>query len=88
VTGEEITRQVQDIVAGVAGVHRTPADAGPDTPLGEDGFWLDSVDFLEVIVACEQAFGTEFGAEADVTPDNLRTVRTLAETIQAKLRAG
>jgi acyl carrier protein len=49
---EQLTKQVQAIVARVAGPDRTPRDAGPDTPVGEEGFWLDSVDPVEVIVRC------------------------------------
>jgi acyl carrier protein len=79
--------RVQAVVVRTAGPARTPADAGPDTPLGEGGFWLDSVDLLELIVACESEFGVNFAGETDLTADRLSTVRTLAGLILGKAPA-
>jgi len=76
--------RVQAIVALIAGPHQSPPDAGPDTPLGEGGFWLDSVSLLEVIIACETEFETVFDPEADLTEESLRTVRSLFRLIQTK----
>src|SRR5262249_14369908 len=56
-TNDSIVERVHAIVNQIAGPGRTPDDAGPDTPLGESGYWLDSVDVLEVLVACEHEFG-------------------------------
>jgi len=81
---DSILDRVQRLVAQAAGDARIPADAGPDTPLGEDGFWLDSVDLVEVIVACEGEFGVAFDGETDLTPESLRTVRSLATLIRSK----
>ena len=78
---DSVLDRVQQIIVGVAGAERTPANAGPDTPLGEEGFWLDSVDILEVLLACEHEFGTSF--KANLADEGLRTVRSLAEAIQA-----
>jgi hypothetical protein len=55
VNAAQVLEGVQAIVAEIAGAHRTPSDAGPETPLGEDGFWLDSIDVLEVILACRRS---------------------------------
>jgi acyl carrier protein len=76
--------RVQRIVERQAGVSRTPPDASPDTALGEGGFWLDSVDLLDVIVASEQAFGVSFDGEVDLTPETLTTIRSLAALIRSK----
>jgi acyl carrier protein len=83
VTGDRILDRVQAVVARIAGPSRTPRDAGPDTPLGEGGYWLDSVDLLEVIVACEKEFGL-FDDERDLTTEGLGTARNLAEVIRRK----
>jgi acyl carrier protein len=85
-TADEILDRVRRIVAEISGAQRTPPGAGAHTPLGEDGFWLDSIDFLEIVVACQEVFGTEFDPESDLTADNLRTVGSLAAMIAAKLR--
>ena len=83
-TGSALPERVRQVVARIAGPARTPSDAGPDTPLAAGGFWLDSVDLVEVIVACEVEFAVTFEGEADLTPEALRTVRTLADLIRSK----
>jgi acyl carrier protein len=80
----EILARVQRIVAQQAGASRTPADASPDTPLGEAGFWLDSLDLVDVIVACEREFGIGFDGETELTPETLATVRSLTALISGK----
>ena len=84
-TGDDILPRVQAIVGDVAGPDRTPAGAGPDTPLGEAGYWLDSVDVLEVILACEREFGTVFEAGSDLTGGALGSVRGLADLIRSRM---
>lgn len=84
-TRDDVARRVHEIVAGVAGADRTPANPGPDTPLGAEGFWLDSVELLEVIIACEQEFTIELFGEGEDASAQLRTVETLAEAIHARL---
>jgi hypothetical protein len=69
----------------IAGAGRTPPpDAGHGTPLGAGGFRLDSVELLELIVACEDAFGVTFDPETDLTPTTLKTVKSFADVIRAK----
>lgn len=76
--------RVQAIVTGIAGPAQTPPDAGPDTPLGTDGFWLDSITTLEVILACEEEFGVTLDWEADLTPTALSTIRSFAEAVRKR----
>ena len=82
--GASLLERVQTVVAQVAGPSRTPPDAGPDTPLGDGGFWLDSVDLVEVVVACESEFEVSFEGETDLTCETLHSGRTLAELIESK----
>jgi acyl carrier protein len=86
-TERPIADRVLDLVLRIAGPARTPANAGVDTPLGAGGFWLDSVDLVEVAVACEQEFALVFEGEDDLTREALATARSLAEVIAEK-RAG
>jgi acyl carrier protein len=86
-TADPILERVQALVTEVAGPERAPADADPDTPLGDSGYWLDSVDVLEVILACEREFGTVFEEGADLTPDTLYSARRLADLVRSKLSA-
>jgi acyl carrier protein len=79
--------RVQAIVTRIAGPDRTPRGAGLDMPLRDGGFWLESVDLLEVIIACEAEFEVVFNPETDFTDHTLSTVKTLFDLIRAK-RAG
>lgn len=76
--------RVEAIVVKIAGPHRTPADVGVDTALGEGGFWLDSLGLLEVIIACEDEFGIVFGSGPDFNPESLRSLGSLAELVRRK----
>jgi acyl carrier protein len=83
-TPDLLLARVLAIVAGIAGEERSPAAAGPDTPLTEGGFWLDSVALLEVILACEEEFEIIFDPETDLTSEALGTVGALAASIRDK----
>ena len=82
--GAPTLEQVQAIVARVAGPARIPSGAGPDTPLQEGGFWLDSASMLELNMACEAAFDVAFDPETDFTDQGLGTARALFGLIRAK----
>jgi acyl carrier protein len=83
-TAPSILEKVLAIVGAVAGSGRTPPDAGPETPLAQDGYWLESVELLEVLVACEETFNFDFDPDMDVTEETLRSVGTLADVIERK----
>jgi acyl carrier protein len=83
-TADPLVERVRALVARMAGRERTPADAGPDTPLAEGGFWLDSVEMMELVVSCEEEFAVVFEGETDLTPETLGTVRSLADLIRSK----
>jgi len=86
-SADAVLDRVLAIVASVAGPERTPETAGPDTLLGDDGYWLDSVDVLEVILACEQEFGAVFATDGALTPETVATPRRLADLIRSKTGA-
>ena len=86
-TQEPTVERVRAIVAGVAGPERSPARSGPDTPLRDGGFWLDSGSLLEAIIACEAEFDVALDPETDFTDLTLATVGSLFALIRAK-RAG
>lgn len=78
--------QTRAVIERIAGRDRTPASCGPDTPIG-DGQWLDSVELLEVVVACETEFGIVFDETGDLASGTFDTLGTLTEMIRAKLGA-
>lgn len=48
---------VSQIIATAWPQRFEPAALGEDVPLGEEGLGLDSVEVVEVILACEERFG-------------------------------
>ena len=84
VSDPSIVERVLQIVIAVAGPTRTPADAGPDTPLCDGGFWLDSIGLLETVLACEAEFKVDFDPTTEISRTQESTVRTLAAIIEAR----
>jgi acyl carrier protein len=82
--GDATLASIRVIVEQVAGSRRIPAQVGPETRLCEGGFWLDSVELLQVVVACEERFGIVFDANQDLTPEPLETLATLTALVRAK----
>lgn len=88
-TGSDSTLiAVRGVVEQIAGPRRIPPEVGPETRLWDGGFWLDSVELLQVVVACEERFAIAFDATQDLTPQALETLATLTALIRAKRRSG
>ena len=60
------------------------ADVGADTPLGDGGLWLDSMELLQVVLACEARFGITFKPMEDLIGDGLETLGTLANVVRRR----
>lgn len=82
-TRDPLLDATRALVGRIAGPSRTPRDAGPETRLG-DGYWLDSVELLEVLVACEKEFGIVFEDVGDLEAGALETLGTLTDLIRSK----
>lgn len=82
----DLLPEVRALIERIAGPGRTPPDAGPDTPLA-DGFWLDSIELLEVLVACESRFGILLDSTSDLQSGAFNTLGTLTALIRSKLAA-
>jgi acyl carrier protein len=54
---EELLSRVRKILIDRLHVRRTPDEIDPDTSLFLSGLGLDSVDMVELVVACEAEFG-------------------------------
>ena len=85
---DPILDAIRALVERVAGPSRIPADSGPDIPLSGAGFWLDSVELLEVVVGCESEFGITFDATTDLTGETFETLGSLSALIRAKQSRG
>jgi hypothetical protein len=74
--------RVWKALADVAGAHRVPPAVNASCPLGPNGFWFDSIDLMDAILACEEVFGIRFDPEADFDASRLRTVGDLIELVR------
>ena len=72
------------IVTRVVGAARVPSDVGADTRLSEGGLWLDSMELLQVVLACEAQFGITFKPAEDLIGNGLETLGTLADVIRRR----
>ncbi len=86
-TQDQLLTKIRAVIEQVAGADRTPAGCTADTPLG-DGFWLDSVELVEVLVACELEFGIVLDDAASVDEGAFGTLGSLAELIRSRQSAG
>jgi len=84
-TDDLILSRVHALITQMAGPDRTPDEAGPDTLLGDSGYGFDSLDMLEVILACEREFGVAFGAGDGLTADALLSARRLADLLRTRI---
>jgi len=71
------------IVERIAGTGRAPVDAGANTRLVE-GYWLDSIELLEVLIACETEFGVVFDQQSDLDDGTFETLGSLTAMIRKK----
>ncbi|HZS34331.1 MAG TPA: hypothetical protein VFC42_13240 [Methylomirabilota bacterium] len=81
-SGDAVQRSVLAILARIAGPNRTPADPGPATLLAEGGFWLDSIDLLDLVLECDAAFGPVFERAPASAIGALRAVGDLVAFIE------
>ncbi len=74
---------VAAIVSRIVGQARTPAQPARDTRLSQ-GYLLDSVELLEVVIASEQAFGITFDEQVDFRPGTFETLGSLVDLVERK----
>ncbi len=83
---QSILARVLAIAGTIAGPNRTPPDAGPSTPLWNGGFWLDSLDLMDLMLACDAAFGPVFDGRCGAAIADTLTAGELAAAIEARMR--
>ena len=83
-THDALLESVRSLVEHVAGPSRTPPQADPETRLTE-GYWLDSIELLELVIACESRFGIAFDNTRDFENGNLLTLGSLTHLVRSKL---
>ena len=83
---DPILARTRAIVERVAGAHRTPPLVTRETKLA-DGFWLDSIEMLDVVIACETEFGIVFSEQGDLDVSSLDTLGSLVDVVAIRVAA-
>ena len=84
-TREEIeTKLKETIVSALDLEDLTPADVETDAPLFGEGLGLDSIDALELGMAVKKAFGGTFSSKPEENKQIFRSVKTLADYVEAQ----
>jgi acyl carrier protein len=87
VTGNPVLARLLEVVVSVAGDRPLPADLGAHTAIAANGLELDSIAILELLLGCEVAFDITFDPVVDFSEDALRTLGTLAASVDRALAA-
>ena len=84
-TREELEGKIKEIIVLSLDLEDlTAADIETDVPLSGEGLGLDSIDALELGMAIKKAFGVTFSQNAPENKAIFRSVKTLADFVQAQ----
>lgn len=87
-TREEIETKLKETVVSALDLEDlTPADIETDVPLFGEGLGLDSIDALEFGMAVKKAFGVSFSSNPADNKQIFRSVKTLADYVEAQQKA-
>lgn len=87
-TREEIETKLKETVVSALDMEDlTPADIETDVPLFGEGLGLDSIDALELGMAVKKAFGVSFSSNPADNKQIFRSVKTLADYVEAQQKA-
>lgn len=87
-TREEIETKLKGTVVSALDLEDlTPADIETDVPLFGEGLGLDSIDALELGMAVKKAFGVSFSSNPADNKQIFRSVKTLADYVEAQQKA-
>lgn len=87
-TREEIETKLKETVVSALDLEDlTPVDIETDVPLFGEGLGLDSIDALELGMAVKKAFGISFSSNPADNKQIFRSVKTLADYVEAQQKA-
>lgn len=87
-TREEIETKLKETVVSALNLEDlTPADIETDVPLFGEGLGLDSIDAMELGMAVKKAFGVSFSSNPADNKQIFRSVKTLADYVEAQQKA-
>lgn len=87
-TREEIETKLKETVVSALDLEDlTSADIETDVPLFGEGLGLDSIDAMELGMAVKKAFGVSFSSNPADNKQIFRSVKTLADYVEAQQKA-
>ena len=80
---DALKREIKQLIIDALDLEDTqPEDIGDDIPLfGEDGFGLDSIDWLELGIALRKKYQVQLEANDAGNRKHFRSITTLAEFV-------
>lgn len=83
---EDIKAEIKNIFVERLNMNLAGITAGDDDGLFEDGWGIDSIDVIDIVLGVEQKFGVKLGQDEEIQP-HFRTLNTLAAYIQSLLES-
>lgn len=78
---EDIKQGLKDIFVERLNMDLSGVTAGDDDGLFEDGWGIDSIDVIDIVLGVEQKFGVKLGQDEEIQ-GHFHTLNTLAAYIQ------
>ncbi len=83
---DEIKEGIKHIFTDRLNMDLSQIDASDDDGLFEDGWGIDSIDVIDIVLGVEQTFGVKLGQDEEVQK-HFSTLNTLAAYIQSLMDA-
>ena len=85
---EETIAKIKELVVSSLDLEDvSPSDIETEAPLFGEGLGLDSIDALELGMAVKKAFGITFSSNPAENKQIFRSVKTLADYVEAQQKA-
>ncbi|HTX05756.1 MAG TPA: phosphopantetheine-binding protein [Steroidobacteraceae bacterium] len=80
---EGLARELAQLIVQALNLELSAADIDPDAPLYGEGLGLDSIDILEIALVVSKRYGVQLRADSAENEQIFRSLRRLAEYINA-----
>jgi acyl carrier protein len=78
-----LARELAELIVQALNLELSGAEINPDTPLYGEGLGLDSIDILEIALVVSKRYGVQLRADSAENEQIFRSLRRLAEYINA-----
>ncbi|MCD2451466.1 acyl carrier protein [Methylicorpusculum oleiharenae] len=79
---EEIKEEIKNIFADRLNMDLSSVTAGDDDGLFDDGWGIDSIDVIDIVLGVEKKFGVKLGQDEEIQ-GHFRSLNTLAAYVKS-----